>query len=762
MKLYTLVLPAALAAFIGGCQMQPAGLEIVKEGRPAAEIILADDAMPQARLAARELRDHILKISGAELAITNRPSGKLKPIYIGESARTRELGLNLEGIGREGYRITATRDYLALMGRDTLYPFYPRGHTGREVRQKLLEEWQAYAGEKWDFPFLALHDPRKFNKEFGFSMFDPSGTLFAVYDFLEQLGVRWYMPQDCGTVIPKMGDIAAARQDIIRRPAFEQRYLRVGWGNHRETFLWSKRQKLGLAELAMIGHGTPLVTAFNKQAHPEYFAVIGGKPDLQEVQNGPGTARLAPPLRDAMVRYGNKFFDRYPELRHLSAAPNDAYIAMDDRDREAGWLREQCGERGKMSDYAWTFVNGVAQGLAQKHPDKVVMGLAYSGYRKPPPGIPKLAPNVGATYCQTRANEMIDPAQRAEIVAEREEWLRKLPSGEFYIWEYFLWHQKGEPLWGVPVIFTKTMQADMQALLGKSKGEYVEAWPLQGGEMWGIDHLTVCLQARLYWEPGLDLEKYMDEYCRLFYGPAAAEMREFFNFAEEVWMRPAPRQIGDAKGFLQPADVERYFEILERARQRAGETIYGERVDQVIKDCQPMRLIFAFREFYEKGRAAAKAKDGAAAAEYLDKAVASAHENRGRANAACELGNVCRDLLKDNERALAAYRVAMQTQIEGAGAAVRSHARLAAVEILRKTKRHEEALKLLDEAPGMRQHDYWWGRVLAARGGIAEDLGRKEEAAARYREALALTKIDKSLADALRKKMEALKSSGAK
>ena len=93
---------------------------------------------------------------------------------------------------------------------------------------------------------------------------------------------------------------------------------------------------------------------------------------------------------------------------------------------------------------------------------------------------------------------------------------------------------------------------------------------------------------------------------------------------------------------------------------------------------------------------------------------------------------------------------------------MRSHARLAAVEILRKTKRHEEALKLLDEAPGMRQHDYWWGRVLAARGAIAEDLGRKEEAAARYREALALTKIDKSLADALRKKMEALKSSGAK
>ena len=69
----------------------------------------------------------------------------------------------------------------------------------------------------------------------------------------------------------------------------------------------------------------------------------------------------------------------------------------------------------------------------------------------------------------------------------------------------------------------------------------IEAWPLQGGKMWGIDHLTIYLKARLYWEPGLDLAGFLDEYYTLFYGPAAAEMREFFEFAEQVWMRPAPR-----------------------------------------------------------------------------------------------------------------------------------------------------------------------------------------------------------------------------
>ncbi len=29
------------------------------------------------------------------------------------------------------------------------------------------------------------------------------GTLFGVYELLEQMGVRWYMPGDIGTVIPE-------------------------------------------------------------------------------------------------------------------------------------------------------------------------------------------------------------------------------------------------------------------------------------------------------------------------------------------------------------------------------------------------------------------------------------------------------------------------------------------------------------------------------------------------------------------------------
>ncbi len=563
----------------------PADLPLVHDGQPLAEIVMASDSLPQVKLAARELRDHLRKISGIELAIVTKPGGVLTPIYVGESEFTRQQGLTLDGLAKEGYRVVATDRYLALYGRDSTFPLYPRGYKNASERERLLKEWQEFTGESWNFPFLDLHDPRYFNDELGFSFFDPSGTLYAVYDFLEQLGVRWYLPDETlGTVIPQQPDLAAIAQDTTRKPVFDWRFLRVGWGAHTPTLLWYKRQKLGVSEMVWMSHGTPNVTRFTRDEHPEYFAQVGA---------GRVLPRLAPPLRDAMVRYCDKFFERYPELRHASVGPADAFTSIDERDLAAGWLREEQGSNGRLSDYVWTFINQVAAGIDTLHPDKIVMGLAYSFYRQPPTDLERFHPNVGVTYCQHRS-DLRDPEVRQHIFAERDRWLEMIPSKEFFVWEYFLWHQSKSQLQGVPVIFTRIQQADMQALKGKSRGEYVEAWPLQSGGSWGLDHLTMCLQARLYWEPDLDLERYLDEYYRLFFGPAAVSMREFYEFAEEVWMRPDSRTISLAGGFLRPVDVARFFAILDRAYTAAGaDTLYAQRIAVIRAECAPMRELHA-------------------------------------------------------------------------------------------------------------------------------------------------------------------------
>ena len=60
---------------------------IVEDGRPKAEIIIAQQPRRTTRLAAHELQVYVERISGAKLAIATEPSGKV-PVR-SAAARTR-------------------------------------------------------------------------------------------------------------------------------------------------------------------------------------------------------------------------------------------------------------------------------------------------------------------------------------------------------------------------------------------------------------------------------------------------------------------------------------------------------------------------------------------------------------------------------------------------------------------------------------------------------------------------------------------------
>jgi hypothetical protein len=69
---------------------------------------------------------------------------------------------------------------------------------------------------------------------------------------------------------------------------------------------------------------------------------------------------------------------------------------------------------------------------------------------------------------------------------------------------------------------------------------------------------------------------------RLFFGSAKAEIREFCEPAEEVWSRAESRSLTESTGFLKEADVDRYFELLSKARAKAGKgTVYDDRMARI-------------------------------------------------------------------------------------------------------------------------------------------------------------------------------------
>jgi len=109
--------PAALALLSAGPHAD--SLTLVRDGRPAATIVLAAEPSSSADLAATELRDHVARITGAVLPIAYDDATVEGPkILVGESALTRDLGLRSADFASQEYLIRIRSDTLVLMGRD--------------------------------------------------------------------------------------------------------------------------------------------------------------------------------------------------------------------------------------------------------------------------------------------------------------------------------------------------------------------------------------------------------------------------------------------------------------------------------------------------------------------------------------------------------------------------------------------------------------------------------------------------------------------
>ena len=55
------------------------------------------------------------------------------------------------------------------------------------------------------------------------------GTLYAVYDFLESLGVRWYRPEPWGEHIPELSEITLEEGEKRTEPTYHYRYGTVSY-----------------------------------------------------------------------------------------------------------------------------------------------------------------------------------------------------------------------------------------------------------------------------------------------------------------------------------------------------------------------------------------------------------------------------------------------------------------------------------------------------------------------------------------------------
>ncbi len=544
-------------------------VELIKNSQPKISIVIAPDAPDYTRYAANELSVHLKERCGAEIPVGTAVKPGTIPFYLGFSPEVRPLGLSADNLKPDGFILKITPEYVVIAGRDL---------TGKP-------------------PVSWIHPMRwqeTLNEKLKLGAFGEAGTMNGVYRFLEEYaGVRWYMTGDLGKIVPQSADLIVPEIDKIEAPDFEYRYpWFCNFSTAPENAVWFRRA----------GYGAPFPVAINhnynqmrgqKDAHPEYFALIDGKRDfdnLSVVVGGGNYCLSNPGLAEAWIKVIGDYFDKNPNQKLYPLCPNDGMLKICECPECQKQLSPHLGEDGKFSNYIWGFTNRIAKEIARKYPDRYIGTFAYEKYRQPPE-IDDLSPNVAVMICYSR-QDLRDLARKSAIHGLIAKWAQKTPT--LYFWTYPIFDY-WRPFRGFPCFYPHLIQEDMQfhKKIG-AKGEFLESEFKMPGDpdmnnqyivYPGLSHLSAYIRAKLLWATDLNLDTLLNEYYRLFYGPAEDAMREFWSFAEQTFM--AKFTDHPVRQYA-PADITRMMQILDRALQATPQdSVYHRRVALIKDEMQP-------------------------------------------------------------------------------------------------------------------------------------------------------------------------------
>lgn len=637
MKSITLTLLATFLLALAPRALSAADLVLVENGQPRAEIVVAEKRPRMTTLAAVELRLFIEKMSGARLPIVTAPGSARGKIHVGESAATKQLGVTSDGLRDGAYRIVSGADWLVLLGPDKDFEVakYPWALERKDVPRKEAE-WRAMTAGKtdaaWGFPFRSsfksFWQPSDFLKQMsarygddfpelwkstadgkpGLWREDQAGSLNAVHDVLRRLGARFFMPGELGEVLPKMPTISLPAMNDTVRPDFAMRDYT--W-YHYATFvfddiIWARRIGMNSCEETLGPlkgpHGMVTVTsaAEMKQKHPDYYALIGGKRDIEHREMGTPCFSSAG-LEAETVRYLRYLYDTF-DVPSVDLWPVDSLRLCQ---------CEKCA--GKTAfDLVWGFTDRVARQILQSHPTKRVTGGAYTSYQPPPPSLAKLSPNLAVWIANRGRPLMTDAEHWADYTAGIEAWRSRLAPGNLLRLENNRYHIFGDktPI-AHPVLHPRGVARDLKMLKGISSGDTGEQSQVDGA--WkapALEHITLYVQSRFLWDADQDVEAVLKDYCTRFYGPAAAQMYDAITFAEQ---NLAFKDQSRSRGRSSPANVTlavalKFRDMLDAAQKAVGDTIYGKRIQAIIAELQPREELIAQKQKKEAELAEARAK----------------------------------------------------------------------------------------------------------------------------------------------------------
>lgn len=488
-----LLLCIAVIFGFSAAHVRAGDIAVVENGKPKATIVIRNAASPKDKLAAEELQTYIKKMSGAELPIaldTNKVSGTL--LLVGKNNVTDQMHLvipNKVSNDRrdEGFIILSKGDRIVLAGNS--------------------------------------NDPYH-------------GTEYAVYDFLNRLGVRWYQPGEWGEYVPAKKTVSFPEMSISQKPDF---VLRTWWCHQPDNEAemearWKIRNKMNPdldLGVPVDGSSVNVLTDADFKAHPEWFAM---NPDGTRNRDMPNFSN--PDAVQAVAETIKNFFRKNPKASAYGFAPPDGMprdYSPDTLKFSRGFTvdggRPSVAEDVSITDEWINFVNNITVEVRKEFPDVYIGTNGYANRNYPPVGVP-VNDHMSIMFANIMTCCRHSYDHPGCWIKQREaEMLKQWCKQSKNVWMYtYIDQMMVSALTPIPEVHK--LRHDMPLL---------KKWGVMGMLDESRNVLAECaiqsryLRAQMEWNAGLDVDVLMNDYYTNWYAGAAKPMKAFYEAIENAF-----------------------------------------------------------------------------------------------------------------------------------------------------------------------------------------------------------------------------------
>lgn len=424
------------------------------------------------------------------------------------------------------------------------------------------------------------------------------GTLYAVYELLEQIGCRFYAT-DVETVPQQESITLPAGLSVAEKPAFEYRDIFQTCTYDNETAV-KLRLNGGLLVGGTVGRkladewgggityaGDAFVHTFDwfvpiatyADSHPEYFSMINGErcTEALHTQLCLTNEKVYGLVLDGVREWLNKS----PDSKIISVSQNDSLVL--DSYCTCPSCQAIIDEEGSPMGPLLRFVNRIAEDIRAEHPNVYVDTLAYQHTVKPCK-LTKPADNVVIRYCTGiccahGVSGKNTKCANKEAVSNIQSWSRA--TSKLYIWDYTV--NFANYLTPYPNIRAVADSIKFYSQKNISVSGVFMQGMYQDGESGEFGELRAYVMSKLLWDPKLDVEELISDFMSAYYGDAAEQMSAYLDklstalkTTDKDWYLVDPVEM--YKDVLTEADITELDELWKTAESNTDGTAAYDRV----------------------------------------------------------------------------------------------------------------------------------------------------------------------------------------